>query len=94
VSDWVPITMSEVRIVTSAAFGEKIIVKGIECEYMVCDGDGNNGIAVKNIDDLRELVPSLRPACITLDCTDAERPVLLALVQAIKQDRRCIEAMQ
>jgi len=43
-------------------------------------------------DDLRELVPALRPASIALECTDAERHALSALVDAIRQDRRIVEA--
>ena len=43
-------------------------------------------------EDLREMIPALRPASIDFLCTNAERPAMQALVNSIRQDRRVIEA--
>ena len=89
---WEPLTMRAVRIVSAAAAGG-IRTRGESFEYLVRDATGEGpDIAVRIADDLLELVPALRPASIALECADAERPALLALVATIRQDRRVIEA--
>ncbi len=72
--------MSDLRIITAAAAGGRIRVRGIECAYLVRDASGlAPDIAVRTIEELRELVPCLRPKRTSLECTDAERRELRAL---------------
>jgi hypothetical protein len=72
--------MSELRIVTAAAAGGSIRVRGTECAYLVHDAAGAfPNIAVKSVEDLRELILTLHPVSIALECTDAERRSLRAL---------------
>jgi hypothetical protein len=80
---WAPLTVRHARIVTAAAAGG-INVRGVECAFMVCDVSGFvPAIAVPTVRGLRELVPCLDAVSIDLECTDAERPVLRALVDSL-----------
>lgn len=88
-----PMNVQTLRIISAAAAGGRIVVRGNDFAFLVRDDSGATAdIAVETADDLRELVPALRPASIALDCTDAERPALTALVDSIRTDRRVIEA--
>jgi hypothetical protein len=69
----------EIHIITAAAAGG-IRVRGIECAYLVRDASGAfPDVAVKTVEDLRELIPALHPVGTTLECTDAERQELRTL---------------